>query len=147
MATRQPARIDAMVLVGATTYFPEPARKIFRTFTVESLTPQDYQEQRELHVRGDEQIRSLQREFYAFKDSYDDMNFTPPYLSSITAHTLIIHGDRDRFFPVEIAVEMYRSIPKSSLWIVPNGGHVPIDDHADEFTIRATQFLSGAWNQ
>lgn len=147
MATRQPARIDAMVLIGATTYFPEPARKIFRVATVESLTPQDYQEQRELHIRGDEQIRSLQREFNAFKDSYDDMNFTPPHLSTITAATLIIHGDRDRFFPVEIAVEMYRSIPKSYLWIVPNGGHVPIDDHADEFTIRATQFLSGAWKQ
>jgi hypothetical protein len=61
MATRQPSRIDAMVLIGATTYFPEQARKIFRASTVESLTPQDYQTQRELHVRRDEQNRCLTR--------------------------------------------------------------------------------------
>ena len=90
---------------------------------------------------------SLRKQFNAFKDSYDDMNFTSPYLSTITARTLIIHGDRDEFFPIEIPMEMYMSIPKSYLWIVPNGGHLPIDDHADEFTIQATQFLSGGWNR
>jgi pimeloyl-ACP methyl ester carboxylesterase len=147
MATQQPSRIEAMVLIGATTYFPEQARKINRASTVESLTPQEYQEQRELHVRGDEQIRSLQKQFNAFKDSYNDMNFTSPYLSTITARTLIIHGDRDRLFPIEIPVEMYMSIPKAYLWIVPNGGHLPIDDHADEFAVQATQFLSGGWNR
>ena len=50
MATQQPSRLDAMVLIEATTYFPEQARKIFRASTVESLTPQEYEEQRELHV-------------------------------------------------------------------------------------------------
>jgi pimeloyl-ACP methyl ester carboxylesterase len=142
MATQQPSRIEAMVLIGATTYFPVP-----RVSTVVSFTPQEYQEQKELHVRGDEQIRSLQKQFNAFKDSYDDMNFTPPYLSTITARTLIIHGDRDRFFPVEIPMEMYKSIPNAYLWIVPNGSHVPIDEHADEFTEQVTEFLSGGWNR
>jgi pimeloyl-ACP methyl ester carboxylesterase len=51
------------------------------------------------------------------------MNFTSPYLATITARTMVIHGDRDPFFPVSIAVEMYQSIPNSALWIVPNTGH------------------------
>jgi pimeloyl-ACP methyl ester carboxylesterase len=51
------------------------------------------------------------------------MNFTPPYLSTITARTMIIHGDRDPFFPISIPLEMYHSIPNSALWIVPNTGH------------------------
>jgi pimeloyl-ACP methyl ester carboxylesterase len=147
MATQQASRIEAMVLIGTTTYFPEQARKIMRASTVESLTPLEYEERRELHVRGDEQIRSLQKQFNAFKDSYDDMNFTSPYLSTITARTMIVHGDRDRLFPLEIPMEMYRSIPKSYLWIVPNGSHVPIDEHADEFTEQVTEFLSGGWNR
>ncbi len=142
MATRQPSRIEVMVLIGATTYFPEQARKIFRAATAESITPEEYQAERERHVRGDEQIRSLRKQFNAFKDNYDDMNFTSPYLSTITARTLIIHGDRDEFFPIEIPMEMYRSIPKSYLWIVTNRDH-SIVDHADEFAIQATQFLSG----
>jgi hypothetical protein len=29
--------------------------------------------------------------------------------------TLIVHGDRDRFFPAEMAIELYRGIPASRL--------------------------------
>jgi pimeloyl-ACP methyl ester carboxylesterase len=62
----------------------------------------------------------------ALKDSYDDMNFTPTDLARISASTLIVYGDRDPLYPVEMAVQMYRAIPKSALWIVPGGGHGPI---------------------
>jgi pimeloyl-ACP methyl ester carboxylesterase len=82
-----------------------------------------------------------------YKDSYDDMNFTGPYLSTITARTLIVHGDRDQFFPFNIPVEMYRSIPKSFLWIIPNGGHVPIDDPKIPFASTALGFLAGSWDR
>jgi pimeloyl-ACP methyl ester carboxylesterase len=147
MATQQPSRVEAMVLIGATIYFPEQARVIMRRSTVESTTPQDWERMRRDHKHGDEQIRALRNEFHNFKDSYDDMNFTPPYLATITARTLIVQGDRDEFFPVAIPVEMYRSIPHSYLWIVPNGGHVPIGDHAAEFTTTTLAFLRGDWDK
>lgn len=38
MATQQPSRVEAMVLIGATIYFPEQARAIMRTVTIEGLT-------------------------------------------------------------------------------------------------------------
>ena len=69
------------------------------------------------------------------------MNFTTPYLATITARTFIVHGDRDQFFPVAIPVEMYHSSPHSQLWIVPNGGHVPLEEHAAEFTRTTIEFL------
>lgn len=142
MATQQPSRVEAMVLVGATIYFPEEARAVLRKSTVESLTPQIYERRRRIHMRGDEQIRELQAQFHAFKDSYDDMNFTPPYLSTITARTLIVHGDRDVFFPVEIPLEMYRSIPNAALWIIPQGGHVPIFEPSVPFAATALKFVA-----
>ncbi|BAV07918.1 beta-ketoadipate enol-lactone hydrolase [Filimonas lacunae] len=40
-------------------------------------------------------------------------------MSAITARTLVVHGDRDNFFPVEIRVNMYHSIPDAALWIIP----------------------------
>ena len=141
MATQQPSRVEAMVLIGATIYFPEQARVIMRKATPESLTPEMYERRRQTHKHGDEQIRALQQQFYDFRNSYDDMNFTGPYLSTITARTLIVHGDRDQFFPVEIATEMYRSIPKSFLWIVPRGGHGPISDPDVPFVPTALKFL------
>jgi pimeloyl-ACP methyl ester carboxylesterase len=146
MATHQPSRVDAMVLIGATIYFPDQARAIMRTATVESLTPDVYDRRRQIHKRGDEQIRELQQQFHGFKDSYDDMNFTRPYLSTVSARTLIVHGDRDQFFPVEIPLEMYRSIPNALLWIIPQGGHVPIFDPLVPFAPTALKFLNGGQN-
>ena len=74
------------------------------------------------------------------------MNFTAPYLSTITAKTLIVHGDRDHLFPVSIPVEMYSAVPNAYLWIVPNGDHVPImDKRAEAFTRTVLEFLGGEW--
>ncbi|HUQ86402.1 MAG TPA: alpha/beta hydrolase, partial [Vicinamibacterales bacterium] len=79
----------------------------------------------------------------AFADDHDDMNFTAATLSSITAKTLIVHGDRDPLYPVEQAVELLRGIPNSSLWVVPGGGHGPIfGNQAAPFVTMATAFLA-----
>jgi pimeloyl-ACP methyl ester carboxylesterase len=147
MATQQPARVEAMALIGATIYFPEQARVMMRKTTAENLTPEDFEWMRRVHKHGDDQIRALRNEMHNFKDSYDDMNFTPPYLATITARTFIVQGDRDPFFPVSIPFEMYRSIPHSYLWIVPHGGHDPIDEHKAEFTRETVEFLRGDWEK
>ena len=147
MATQQPDRVEAMILIGATIYFPEPARQIMNRVSTESLPPEVSEFLRLCVTRGEPQIRELVSEFHRFKDSYDDMNFTPPHLQTIAARTLIVHGDRDEHFPVDIPIEMYQSIPRSYLWIVPNGPHVlPIaGDMADQFQTIAISFLSGRW--
>lgn len=146
MATQQPSRIEAMVLVSATPYFPEQARAIMREVTPENHTAAEWQQMRQWHKHGDEQIRKLWMLLNGLKDSYDDMNFTPPYLSTITARTLIVHGDRDPLYPVNLATEMYAAIPRSYLWIVPNGGHGPIfGELAAPFVKTALAFLGGEW--
>jgi pimeloyl-ACP methyl ester carboxylesterase len=95
------------------------------------------------HPGGEAQISALMSNARAFADSYDDMNFTPPVLARITARTLIVQGDRDPLYPLEISVEMARSIPKSSLWIVPDGGHGPVfGDRRPEFSRIASEFLA-----
>src|SRR5262245_21159144 len=66
MATQQPSRVEAMVLIGATSYFPEQARAIMRKRPPESLTPKDYERARQIHKHGDEQIRALRQQFYHF---------------------------------------------------------------------------------
>ncbi len=148
MATKQPDRVEAMALVSAAPYFPEQARAIMSQFTVDSLTGEAWQTLQSRHKHGDEQIRALWAQGNAFKDSYDDMNFTAPYLATITARTLIVHGDRDPFYPVNIAIEMYTAIPQSYLWIVPNGGHVPISEViAKDFIEAAAAFLRGDWGR
>jgi pimeloyl-ACP methyl ester carboxylesterase len=143
MATLEPERIEAMVLVSATMYFPEQARAIMRQIPAAcEQTPEAWETMRKRHKLGDEQITALWDWTREMKDSYDDMNFTPPTLSRIKASTLIVYGDRDPLYPVEMAVTMYRAIPRSALWVVPGGGHGPVFlDAALPFAQTALAFL------
>jgi len=143
MATSQPGRIESMVLISATSHFPDQARVIMRGASFRTM-PQPVQEMyRQCAKRGDAQIRQLIAQFNALHDNDDDMNFTEQTLSTITARTLVVHGDRDRFFPVEIPVNLYRSIPDAALWIIPGGDHVPVSDPTVPFTSTALRFLDG----
>jgi len=142
MATMQPDRIEAMVVVSTTMYFPEQARAIMRQVPVDNQPASEWESMRKRHPLGDDQIKALWEWQRGMKDSYDDMNFTPPQLSKITASTLIIYGDRDFLYPVEMAVEMYRTIPRSALCVVPNGSHGPIFlEAAPHFARTALDFL------
>ena len=143
MATLRPERIEAMVVVSAAMYFPEQARAVMRQVpAAEQQPPQEWETMRKRHKLGDEQIVALWEWARGMKDSYDDMNFTPPCLSRITASTLIVYGDRDPLYPIEMAVEMYRAIPRSALWVVPNGGHGPVFfEAAAQFAQTALAFL------
>jgi pimeloyl-ACP methyl ester carboxylesterase len=142
MATRQPERVRAMVLVSATSHFPDQARVIMRQYP-DNLSEQQREFLRRSHSGGDPQIQSLLDSTKAFADSYDDLNFTAPGLAAIQARTLIVQGDRDPLYSVEISVEMAKAIPCSSLWIIPNAGHGPVfGDRWPEFQKTATEFLS-----
>src|SRR5207248_8138558 len=95
MATAEPASIESMVLISAPPYFPPEARAIMRQFTEASVGEVEMERMRKRHKRGEPQIRELFDMARGLADSYDDVNFTPPYLSTIAAETLIVFGDRD----------------------------------------------------
>jgi pimeloyl-ACP methyl ester carboxylesterase len=104
----------------------------------------DRQALRARHVHGDDQIRLLYDMVRSFSKSDDDMAFTAPLLGAITARTLIVHGDRDLLYPVEVAVELFRAIPTPALGVVPNGDHGPIfGEMAPIFESRALAYLAG----
>lgn len=144
MATQQPGRVEAMVIVDATNYFPEEARRLMRAVNPDSLEPGLHEGMLACASRGEAQVHQLATEFRSFKDSYDDMNITPALLGTIQARTLIVHGDRDPFFPIAIPVDMYRAIPHASLWIVPHAGHEgPMGPETRDYFLQvALTFLS-----
>ena len=134
-----------MVLVSATMYFPEQARQIMRAVPVEDQPAQAWEVMRERHKLGDDQILALWRQQRALADSYDDMTFTPPSLGRITADTLIVYGDRDPLYPVQMAVDLYRAIPRAALWVLPRSGHGPIYlEAAAPFVQASLEFFRSA---
>jgi pimeloyl-ACP methyl ester carboxylesterase len=142
VATAHPDRLAAMVLIGAPSYFPGQARAIMKIFTPETRTPDEWTAMHARHAHGDDQIRALWRAAVGFADSYEDMTFTPPHLATIRARTLIVTGDRDPLYPLEIFVEQYRAIPAAALHVLPNGGHDAVfGPGRAEFVRSALAFL------
>jgi pimeloyl-ACP methyl ester carboxylesterase len=151
LATLQPHRIRSMVLVSAPPYFPEQAKAIQARYSEDMIPDAVRAAARAWHVRGDEQVRALVAQTRAFAVNDEDVGFTPARLAEITADTLIVFGDREKYgsepmYPVSLAFELHAAIPRSFLWVVPNGGHGPIfGPHAPAFVATATAFLRGDW--
>ncbi|HET9336247.1 MAG TPA: alpha/beta hydrolase [Sphingomicrobium sp.] len=143
LATKYPDRLTKMVVVGATTHFGDQARAMVRSVSMETLPPPILDGFRKCATRGDTQVREILAQFAHFADTTDDMNLTPADLAKVKAQTLIVHGDRDEFFPVAIPVTMYGSIPKAALWIVPGGDHSPsAGADREEFVEVVSEFLA-----
>ena len=144
VAIHTPSRIERLVLVGTAPYLPKEARARIQSITEDKDALEYF---RQFASRGDDQARSLLHQFSELAASTDDPAFTPPQLATIEAPTLIVHGDRDEFFPVEVALGLYRSIPTSYLRIYPNGGHEPIYSPAavNEFSTVLLEFLGSTW--
>ena len=144
MASQQPDRIEAMIAISAPPYFPPQARALQRQYSFESLDEAEKKRMRDRCKGGREQIDWLVEQTHVMAETYDDVNFTPQLLGTIAARTLIVFGDRDPLYPVRLALELRDAIPRSSLWVIPNGGHAPVfGPYAQGFVETATAFLRG----
>ncbi|MCC7204404.1 MAG: alpha/beta hydrolase, partial [Phycisphaeraceae bacterium] len=70
-----------------------------------------------------------------------DHAHTPAQLRTIKTPALIVHGDRDVFFPVGIATEMYTSMPNTELCVLPRCGHDVPERHSNFFVQIVLDFL------
>lgn len=64
------------------------------------------------------------------------------YLENIQAPTLIIGGDKDKIIPNYLQKILMNKIPKSELYIVKDGSHVPQVDFPDLINNRIHRFLN-----
>ena len=135
-ATR--ARLEAMVTIGAPSYFPRrrarscppsPSRAALRTTGARCARAIRRGTTRSARSGGPRR---------AFSIDTEDQAFTPPQLATIEARTLIVIGDRDPLYPLEIFVEQYRAIPRAALHVIPNGGHDAVFRAARPDFVRAT---------
>lgn len=144
MATLEPSRVTAMVVISAPSAFPEAARAIQRNFSEATLDESELILMRRRHPRPG-QLELLLAQVRGFADG-DDPNFTREQLATITAETLIVFGDRDFLYPVSVAVDLRQAIQRSWLWVVPNGGHGPVFGRdAPAFVEISQAFLGGAF--
>jgi pimeloyl-ACP methyl ester carboxylesterase len=145
IATMQPVRVKNLVVIGSQAYFSVETRKVITSWGQGVKDSAWLAESIKTH--GKEKGTQLLVQLWNFRANYGNPSLTSDILSTITAKTLIIHGDRDDIIPVSQAIEMYNNINKRYLWIVPNGGHLPYLDPSNqsEFLRILVGFLNGNW--
>ena len=148
MATMQPERVEAMIVVGAGSIVPDSCKPSLMAYDADRLSEAQWASLRARHHHGDEQIRALFDMVHRLAQKDDDLNFPPEVLGTITARTFVVHGDRDYCFPATLAADMYSHIPTAYLWVLPNGVHVPIfGQNTEDFKTAALEFYGGAWDK
>ena len=122
MATRQPARVEKMVLIGFPHRVSDETFNRGRSFPYFAQWPPIWQQgmKRQQPQRTEQQINATVD--YIRTMDRADVTLTTEQLARIQATTLLVFGDRDNH-PLDIVLELHRSIPHAQLWIVPNEGH------------------------
>jgi pimeloyl-ACP methyl ester carboxylesterase len=125
MALQDQDRLAGMVLVAGAHRLTNEARVGLRNFPLlEDLPPAQREANRTLHPGGDEQVRHLFAQMRSLADNFTDFEVSPERLSTIETPTMLVWGDRDDFYPIGLAVELYEALPDASLWILPGEAHL-----------------------
>jgi pimeloyl-ACP methyl ester carboxylesterase len=131
--------------VGVARTLDQPTRGRLRDLvTSAEADPEWMAEQRRRHgpIHGDDHGRVLLDVLLSWAADPDALPFEPPDLATISRPTLVLQGDRDTIYPVELANDLYRSISNAELAIVPGAGHSPVRDSPDLVVRILMDFIS-----
>jgi pimeloyl-ACP methyl ester carboxylesterase len=121
VGTQHLERLRTLTLVGGTYTFDEHYRAEARRTVAECEADPawiDLQRRRHGAAHGPDHWRVLLDRWLAWANGPGEVRFRPADLTAITCPTLVLHGDRDPFFPVHIATTMYEAMPNAELAIV-----------------------------
>jgi pimeloyl-ACP methyl ester carboxylesterase len=62
-------------------------------------------------------------------------------LQAVKCPTFVIQGENDEHATPQHAEDIAAGISKATLWIIPNVGHMPVQEVSNEFNQRMVQFL------
>lgn len=127
LAVTAPSLARALRLAGGTYYFGQELRARMRLQTAANVTPERRDALRAIHTAlGENHWQIVQDAFAALADHKEDEDFPPEdELRAIAVPVLIVHGDRDSLFPVDVPISLYKLLPNSELCLLPNTGHLP----------------------
>ncbi|MCA9665755.1 MAG: alpha/beta hydrolase, partial [Myxococcales bacterium] len=146
-AAQQPERFSALVLVSTTLEYDERARAIMRQMRFDALPEVEQQRMRAVHGGGEAQIDALIAAVRSMPDDPAGATLADADLSRIAAPALVVYGDRDPLYPLEMALRQARGLPRGELWVVPAEAHLPVfGAWRPTFEAQALAFIERAIN-
>lgn len=126
MAALQPERVEAMVVIAGAHRLLSSAKEFHQEALRTELSASWWlTEASKLHPNGEKQIQEIWKMGIESALS-GDFVMSDKAIAAISARTLVIQGDRDEVFPLEVPLELYKSIKESQLWIIPNATHMAV---------------------
>ena len=142
LAIEQPRLIHSLTLVGSTYTFDDHVKEKVRE-VMASTSPERIQDLEAKHgeTHGPGYAQTMLNLWADSVFRPDELPFAPDDLGNILCPTLIVHGDRDPYFPVRVPLAMYQTIPNAELCIAPNCGHDVPGGSPALFTTALLDFL------
>ncbi len=163
-ARRHPSRVDKLVLIDAAGYFMFPPWLLaqlslpFMGTLLEHITPRFIATLNVRQVYGDPGKISpaLITRYYELclrpgtrrgivslvRQIARQGGFHPRGVSQVSAPTLVLWGDRDRWIPPAHAHYFVRDIPNARLVLYPGVGHVPMEEIPEQTAADVLAFLN-----
>lgn len=124
IARQQPDLLDAMVLISGAHRIDPAMRQILLEDSFEKSDADLQEYYRQIHNNDMDKINGIFTDIRKFVETRD--MFSIDEIEEIQIPVLLVFGDRDTFYPLEIPLEMYKALPNARLWIVPEQGHTPV---------------------
>ncbi|HEX2515319.1 MAG TPA: alpha/beta hydrolase [Chloroflexota bacterium] len=140
-----PGLARALILCAGTYFFADELRAWWRTQTPESVTDAARRETlRAAHTaEGLDHWRTVVAAWLALAGHAHGDDFPEPEaLPGLEMPVLLVHGDRDRFFPVEVPAQLYGMLPDAELCLLPRTGHGLPRERAGWFNTIVLDFLA-----
>ena len=144
LALFAPTLPTVCILAGATYYFGDESRAIQQQSTPDTFDEAGRAWMQAAHTAlGPDHWRSVIEAFHGLHTHAHTEDFPEAEeLRGIEAPVLIVNGDRDPHFAVEVATGLYRLLPDAELCLLPNTGHVPPQERPDWFNAIVLDFLA-----
>lgn len=130
MAVENPDLIESMILVGGGHRSTQAVADELKndSFDKADKPLRDYY--RSIHGNNMDRINAMFLDVRHMSQimpaNFNHTVWNQQILSKITTPVYLVWGDGDDLFPVEIAVELYQTLPDARLWVIPAQGHTPL---------------------
>jgi pimeloyl-ACP methyl ester carboxylesterase len=121
-----PRLAAALTLIAGAHRFSLEGLELLRHDHFEALDAEMQVCYRAIHPDGDAQIEAIFSRPRGLSGACREFSVPPAYLPAAKSRTLLVFGDRDEYFPMEIVTELARALPNAELWVVPGQGHTPV---------------------
>jgi pimeloyl-ACP methyl ester carboxylesterase len=140
MASEQPERVTAMVVVAAHIYF-EPMMVDDVDLIARSATDRALIEGLR-HEHGERAPRLLHAWVEHWRGADSQALSMREYLPAISYLTLVVQGELDEHATPQHAVDISDGVQHGSLWLIPEVKHMPPHEIPDLFNQRVLKFLA-----